>query len=136
MISFDEALTMLQLKGAASCDGFGLFYIFNDILLLYCALRTFRAMQSIDREDDKQWLTFWLVYILFDLCCGFVNWIARWFIPFYDWLKLFFVVFIGIGGGARVTYQYLEPYLLDLDKVATRYGIRDPEKQPIAPGKS
>jgi len=36
-------------------------------LLWLQGIRSFRAVQSKDPSDDKQWLTFWLLYALFDL---------------------------------------------------------------------
>ena len=41
---------------------------------------SFRALQSLDAADDKHWLTFWLVFALFDLGC-FVGDIVGWILP-------------------------------------------------------
>lgn len=43
-------------------------------------VRSFRALQSKDVSDDKQWLTFWLLYTLFDLAC-FVGDMVGWILP-------------------------------------------------------
>ena len=33
-------------------------------------IQSFRAIQSPDPKDDKQWLTFWLLFGMFDLVCN------------------------------------------------------------------
>lgn len=43
-------------------------------------IMSFRALQSLDVADDKQWLTFWLIFALFDLAC-FVGDIVGWILP-------------------------------------------------------
>ena len=43
-------------------------------------VKSFRALQTKDDHDDKQWLTFWLLYPLFDLAC-FVGDMVGWILP-------------------------------------------------------
>mmetsp|Transcript_25580 Transcript_25580/g.45521 ORF Transcript_25580/g.45521 Transcript_25580/m.45521 type:complete len:145 (-) Transcript_25580:64-498(-) len=135
MISFlvQEALGLLK-STEVSCGEFGFWPVINNIVLLYCAMKTFQAMQTVQKDDDEQWLTFWLVFIIFDLICSVVNWFAKSFIPFYEVLKLVFILFLGFAGGAQMIYPHLESRLLQVDKVNAKFrsldGL-DPEKQPL-----
>mmetsp|Transcript_22352 Transcript_22352/g.40709 ORF Transcript_22352/g.40709 Transcript_22352/m.40709 type:complete len:142 (+) Transcript_22352:73-498(+) len=131
MISFlvQEALGLLKTT-EVSCGEFGFWPVINNIVLLYCAMKTFQAMQTVEKEDDEQWLTFWLVFILFDLFCSVINWVAKSFVPFYEVLKLIFIVFLMFGGATKI-YPYLEPRLLEVDKVNAKFGSLDPEKMPL-----
>ena len=36
------------------------------MLLLHAGVQSFKALQTSDEKDDKQWLTFWLLYAIFD----------------------------------------------------------------------
>ena len=33
--------------------------VLKQVLLVYCGVMSFRAIQSHDADDDKRWLTFW-----------------------------------------------------------------------------
>ena len=33
--------------------------VLKQVLLVYCGVMSFRAIQSQNPEDDKRWLTFW-----------------------------------------------------------------------------
>ena len=78
---------------AAICD------LATSVVLVYCGLFSFRALQSLGGGDDKQWLTFWLLYSLFDLATGVLDYVS-FVIPFYHEAKLGFVIFLGVFGGA------------------------------------
>lgn len=93
-------------------------------MLLYAGYKSFGALKSKGGDDDKQWLTFWLLFTLFDFACTLVDILGS-VIPFYSMIKLGFVVYIGPLNGASVVYPFLEPYLnqaeeatnaLELDK--------------------
>mmetsp|Transcript_30296 Transcript_30296/g.50340 ORF Transcript_30296/g.50340 Transcript_30296/m.50340 type:complete len:137 (-) Transcript_30296:624-1034(-) len=99
---------------AAICD------LATSVVLLYCGLCSFRALQSFGGSDDKQWLTFWLLFSVFDLAAGILDYVS-FVIPFYHEIKLGFVVFLGMFGGASVVYPVLEPIFLKADEVATKY---------------
>lgn len=71
-------------------------------------------------SDDKQWLTFWLLYSIFDLAQAILNYVA-FAIPFYHEAKLGFVIFLGVFGGASMIYPAVEPILLKADEVAKKY---------------
>lgn len=90
------------------------------VLIFFAGVKSFRAIQSPDPKDDKQWLTFWLLFGLFDLAL-FVGQLVGWLIPFYDEMKVAVIIFLGVFGGAEKIYPVLEPILLQGDEVAKKY---------------
>jgi len=100
--------------------GYLTFPLAEKVLTFYAGIQSFRAIQSPDPKDDKQWLTFWLLFGLFDLTC-FLTSILGYILPFYDEAKVGFVVFMGVFGGANKIYPLLEPLLLQADEVAKKY---------------
>ena len=85
---------------------------------------SFRAIQTTDSGDDKQWLTFWLLFSLFELATKCADYLLGWVLPYYNEAKAAFLIFIGVFGGAQQLYPLLEPYLLQTDAVARKYEER------------
>jgi receptor expression-enhancing protein 5/6 len=90
------------------------------VVQLYAGLMSFRALQSDGLDDDKQWLTFWLLFSLFEFAAMVLN-VLGGIIPFYVELKLGGLVFLGFFKGAQYLYPILEPFLLQGDKMAAKY---------------
>lgn len=86
--------------------------------LLYCGLRSFKAIRSVDPNDDRRWLTFWLLFTLFEFATTISDYTLGMVLPLYDEAKLAFVVFLGVGGGASLLFPVLEPLLLEAEKRA------------------
>ncbi len=93
----------------------------HTIIAFYAGVKSFRAIQSNDPRDDKQWLTFWLLYSLFDLASTLADFFLGLIVPFYNELKVAFLVFLGVFGGAAQVYPFVEPLLLKGYQVARKY---------------
>lgn len=81
---------------------------------LYPAWMSFRAIESPGSEDDKLWLTYWVVYGAFSIVEYFVDIILFW-VPFYYLLKFCFLLYLGLPcfKGAEVVYNVvIRPFLL------------------------
>lgn len=80
-------------------------YITNVVGITYPAIWSIRAIESKGTEDDKQWLTYWVVFACFtfiDLFSGFV----LQFIPFYFFFKLLFLVWCFMPNTRGATFIY------------------------------
>merc|ERR1712160_209466 len=55
--------------------------------VIYPVVMSFLALESKGHEDDKQWLTYWVVFGLFNIVDQFASIILH-YIPFYHFLKL------------------------------------------------
>jgi len=81
---------------------------------VFPAYRSFQAIETSDKTDDTQWLTYWTVFGFVALVEFFSNIILYW-VPFYYLVKtLFFLwLFLPQFKGAEVLYtRFLRPVLL------------------------
>jgi len=100
-----EVKTQKKVKKEWVVAGLGVFvfllFIFGDLAGLLCnlvgfvypAYMSFKAIESEDKEDDTQWLTYWVVYSFFTVLETFVSFLLSW-IPFYFAFKLAFLVYL------------------------------------------
>ncbi|CBZ53204.1 Receptor expression-enhancing protein 3, related [Neospora caninum Liverpool] len=85
---------------------------------LYPAWQSFKAVETPGRDDDKLWLTYWVVYAAFSLLEYFVDIILFW-VPFYYLLKCAFLLYLYLPWtkGAETIYnQVIRPHLLEHEK--------------------
>lgn len=73
----------------------------------YPAYASIRAIESSSTDDDKQWLTYWVVFAIFCFLENISDWILYW-IPFYHPLKLSFLIYCMLPQfqGAKVTNAF------------------------------
>lgn len=102
----------------------GLFLIVGTILQGYnilCALLTcvypmiasIRAIESVESDDDKAWLSFWTVFGIFQTVELFFGFILA-FIPYYYWIRLAFFVYLmapQTQGAATLYRSFFKPLL-------------------------
>lgn len=118
----------LLLTGLIVCGVFvfiGYFdnYITNVVGILLPAYWSIKAIESEEADDDKQWLTYWVIFGMFSIIDLFSGFVLR-FIPFYFFLKLAFLIFCMMPNtrGATLIYDHVlikifKKYETDLDKV-------------------
>jgi receptor expression-enhancing protein 5/6 len=71
--------------------GVGGSLITNLVGFLYPVVCSVKAIESKETDDDTQWLTYWVVYSLFNIFDSFAGIILYW-IPFFYPLKLAFLL--------------------------------------------
>jgi receptor expression-enhancing protein 5/6 len=94
--------------------GIGASYITCLIGVAYPAFMSFLALESGQESETTQWLTYWVVFGLFNIVDQFAGFILH-FIPFYYFLKLGFLVFLFHPSFKGATYVY-ENYLKEAVK--------------------
>lgn len=89
---------------------------------LYPAYRSFKALESDDKDDDTQWLTYWVVYAFFTVFDEMTSWILN-LMPFYFMIKLVLMIwmFWPTTNGALTIYNsvlapFLRKYQAKIDK--------------------
>jgi receptor expression-enhancing protein 5/6 len=104
----DSRLVIMGLSIALFFVFIGYFdhYITTVIGIAYPIFWSIRAIESPDNDDDKQWLTYWVVFALFTVVDMFSGFILK-FIPFYFFFKLLFLIwcFLPNFRGASLIYD-------------------------------
>lgn len=93
--------------------GVGQTYITQVIGVGYPAFMSFIALETDSKDDDKQWLTYWVCFGAFNIVDQFAGIILQ-FIPFYFFLKLGFLVYLfhpSTLGATSVFNEYVLPYV-------------------------
>eukprot|EP00347_Sterkiella_histriomuscorum_P022244 403331166 len=91
--------------------GIGSAIITNLIGVAYPCFMSFYALESDGGDDDKQWLTYWVVFGIFTIADQFAGFILS-FIPFYYVLKVAVLIWLfhpSTKGAIFVYENYIEP---------------------------
>ena len=83
--------------------------IVNAILLL-CGYMSFKALETERNDDDRRWLTFWLVYSTLAMGKSMLDFVSI-IIPFYDEAHILAIIYLAFFGGSRFAYVHLYPLL-------------------------
>ncbi|KAK0425664.1 hypothetical protein QR680_009309 [Steinernema hermaphroditum] len=98
----------------------------NVIGFLYPAYMSIKAIETSKKEDDTQWLTYWVVFALFNVVEFFSDVIVGYF-PFYWLLKCAFMLYLYLPmtlGAQHLYTKFVKPFILkhetQLDKLANK----------------
>ena len=104
--------------------GIGASYVTCLIAVAYPAFMTFLSLESPDEDDDKQWLTYWVVFGLFSIVDQFAGFILH-FIPFYYFIKMSFLIWLfhpSTQGATMVYNNYIREASRPLTKALDEAG--------------
>ena len=96
-----------------------------DLFSVLLVISAQQAIESHEKTDDKQWLTYWLIFSLFQVFEGIAAWLLE-YIPFYFLFKVLFLVwsFHPLTQGATVIYDSaVAPFLLPVLGIQAQEGL-------------
>ena len=73
--------------------GVGANLIVHIVGILYPAYMSFKAIETKEEDDDKLWLTYWIVFALYSFADRFVDILFFW-VPCYFVIKLLVLVYL------------------------------------------
>ncbi|CAB4019271.1 receptor expression-enhancing 5-like isoform X2 [Paramuricea clavata] len=95
--------------------GYGAALIVNALGAIYPAYASVKAVESVTKDDDTQWLIYWIVYAVFTVVEYFSDFLFSWF-PFYFLTKLIFLVWcmapISANGSMVVYHRFIKPFVV------------------------
>ncbi|KAI8325502.1 hypothetical protein GQ54DRAFT_301763 [Martensiomyces pterosporus] len=101
----------------------------------YAAYASIAAIESPGKEDDAQWLTYWVIFGLCNVAEYFTGFLLYW-IPFYYVFKLGFLVWLMLPttrGAEKLYYGSVRPFVLSKTSVgSTQRSTNAASSQPAA----
>ena len=98
--------------------GVGSSYITMIVGVAYPTFKSFLALESEGADDDKQWLTYWVCFGVFNIVDQFAGFILVW-IPFYYFIKLIFLIALfhpATHGAEKMYTWYILPIMEKYEK--------------------
>jgi len=95
--------------------GYAASFLTSFLGFLYPAYCSVKAIESTQKDDDTQWLTYWVVYSAFSLVEFFSDIFLSWF-PFYYLAKMAFLGWcmapISSNGAQFLYHRFIKPFVL------------------------
>ncbi|XP_041464234.1 receptor expression-enhancing protein 5-like isoform X3 [Lytechinus variegatus] len=106
---------VVALVGIWLVVGYAASFLTSFLGFLYPAYCSVKAIESTQKDDDTQWLTYWVVYSAFSLVEFFSDIFLSWF-PFYYLAKMAFLGWcmapISSNGSQFLYHRFIKPFIL------------------------
>ncbi|XP_071844508.1 receptor expression-enhancing protein 5-like isoform X1 [Apostichopus japonicus] len=99
--------------------GYAAAFLSTFLGFVYPAYQSVKAIESVRKDDDTQWLTYWVVFGTFSLGEFFTDLFLSWF-PFYYLVKMIFLGWcmapIESNGSNILYHRFIKPFVLKHEK--------------------
>lgn len=104
--------------------GYASGFIVSLLGFLYPAYASVKAIESTQKDDDTQWLTYWVVYSAFSILEFFSDIFLSWF-PLYFLFKCAFLGWcmapFSWNGAEFIYHRFIAPFVLKHEKEVDKY---------------
>merc|ERR1712183_142408 len=104
--------------------GYASGFIVSLLGFLYPAYASVKAIESTIKDDDTQWLTYWVVYSAFTILEFFSDMFLSWF-PLYFLFKCAFLAYcmapFSWNGSVLIYQRFIKPFVLKHEKEVDQY---------------
>jgi receptor expression-enhancing protein 5/6 len=83
--------------------------------VIYPGLLSIRAINSKKKDDDKTWLTYWLIFGLLNVAETFLGFVF-YFIPYWTWVRIGLFIWLLQFNGSKTLYDTVLRDLLAKNK--------------------
>ena len=83
--------------------------------VIYPGLLSIRAINSKRKDDDKTWLTYWLIFGLLNVAETFLGFVF-YFIPYWAWVRIGLFIWLLQFNGSKTLYDTVLRDLLAKNK--------------------
>lgn len=106
----------------------GLSIVFMAGTVVYPGLMSIRAIESEQKQDDKYWLTYWMIFGIMTVAETFLPFVF-YFVPYWFYVKPMFFLWLIKFNGAQILFESVlrellhkyKPILLEFIKRATEH---------------
>ncbi|KHN81318.1 Receptor expression-enhancing protein 5 [Toxocara canis] len=94
----------------------------NLIGFAYPAYASVKAIRTVEKDDDTQWLTYWTVFAFFSLLDFFAHVIMD-VVPLYWLAKVIFLLYLSLPqtfGAAKLYVYYVDPAITKFDETLAK----------------
>mmetsp|Transcript_2398 Transcript_2398/g.2894 ORF Transcript_2398/g.2894 Transcript_2398/m.2894 type:complete len:158 (-) Transcript_2398:178-651(-) len=103
------------------------------IVFMYAPFMSFRALNTPRGDDEKQWLTFWVVFSAFQAAETLME-VSRisTLVPYYLQMKFLFTIFLLSGGASKIYDTALAPFFLSIESKISEEDLKLMEEDQVA----
>ena len=109
--------------------GIGLYCKHGSFLIcIYACVMSVRAIESPGGDDDRQWLSFWIIFLIFTVFEAMTDVLLSW-VPSYFEIKFGFLCWLVFCNGADVLYRKVHSLFHYIFLLLVKLGICEEEEE-------
>ena len=97
-------------------------------LYIWACIQSVMAIESPGGDDDRQWLSFWIIFLIFNVFEAMTDVLLSW-LPSYFEMKFVFLCWLIFFNGADILYRKVHNVFDFFHSVLVRFGLIEEEEE-------